>query len=424
MSSINAKSKDGNGITFGVDKAIGYFFDLVEEFGDPVISLSTKFDGLTKDGFLSQIQQNLPDSELERLKNEIESVVAEGENWSPLTYRERIKNQEIIRNLDKEFPQLLFITCLQHIEIKSDFPANIQIFPKLFISNDNNIIEHCLDENLIRNIGILETRKLQNTKVIIYGTYSEIAYKELQISLLQFLLKNLSFIRKFLSTSWLIKDNSVSYDSSFLEIPFKRPNADVIDSNFMSNIFTKASTEVETTQFTPEELKGIVKLQQTLYRFTFDEDEEDLQYFLQKGTPLIPRVFYFLEIARTTQDLGLKIAHYCTCYETLFSKESAELSHKLSERIANFLADSYDEKLAIYRDIKIAYNIRSKVVHGDQLPQKQINDLRNISEKSDFYLRLILNKIIRSKELITLFESKPERLEDYYTKLILGNKNL
>jgi hypothetical protein len=181
----------------------------------------------------------------------------------------------------------------------------------------------------------------------------------------------------------------------------------------------KASGVIETIKFTEDEILKAVKLHEEVYTF-ISEKARDLKNFLQKGNSRIARAFHFLEAARSERNLGIKIADYCTCYETLFSTESTELSHKLAERVSNFLAHLSDEKMNIYQSIKSAYNIRSKVVHGDNLTNNQIENLVKTSENCDYHLRLILNSIVNSEKLTEIFEQKNDSLEDYFAKLVLG----
>jgi hypothetical protein len=312
--------------------------------------------------------------------------------------------------------EALFITSLFNLEIADNLNGGIEILPGLFITNDQATIEEHLTSNLIRAIGTLETNTLRKSKAVIYGVFPEEFYQNL--TQLQFLWANMIFVRTFLQSMWLVKDNNVNCELAFLEFPYGTRESSV-SSNFLSNLFTKASGEIETTMFTANEIQRAVKLHEAVYTFISDK-ARNLKHFLQKGNPRIARAFHFLEATRAERNLGTKIADYCTCYEALFSTESTELSHKLAERISSFLALSPDEKMKTYREIKVAYNIRSKVVHGDNLTNNQIENLVAISQGCDHYLRLILSSIVGSEKLKEIFEQKNDSLEDYFARLVLG----
>jgi hypothetical protein len=151
---------------------------------------------------------------------------------------------------------------------------------------------------------------------------------------------------------------------------------------------------------------------------------------LKKGVeaePTIPgdvsrlgRAWWILETARMTADVALKIAHYVTCFEGLFSTDSSELVHKLSERIAWFLGATPQERLSLFRTVKEAYAVRSKVVHGDKLSNKQFAGLRNVSDTCDDLLRRSLRKIMESNELRARFNGNPQELETFLLELVMG----
>ena len=59
-----------------------------------------------------------------------------------------------------------------------------------------------------------------------------------------------------------------------------------------------------------------------------------------------------------------KLIDYMIAFESLYLKDNKELSYKLSIRVACFLGKDKNEKEQIFKEIKKAYNIRSKMVHG------------------------------------------------------------
>jgi hypothetical protein len=141
---------------------------------------------------------------------------------------------------------------------------------------------------------------------------------------------------------------------------------------------------------------------------------------MEKGYARSGRAMQFVVAARRAQDLAFKIANYCSALETLFTTESTELAHKLSERVAFFMGERGHNRREVFATIKSAYNVRSKLVHGDTLKQNQIEDLPALSTKCDITLRTILREIFRSEELKNIFDAHNDAVEDYFTRLILG----
>jgi hypothetical protein len=136
----------------------------------------------------------------------------------------------------------------------------------------------------------------------------------------------------------------------------------------------------------------------------------------------LTRVSYFLNLARDCSDLSVKVAHYATCLEILFSTDSSEISHKLAERVALFLGHTFEERKQLFNRIKSLYSVRSKVVHGDVFTKASVRKLREISLDADDLLRQLLRLILDSDALCALFEGSKEAREEYFIDLVLQTR--
>ncbi len=58
--------------------------------------------------------------------------------------------------------------------------------------------------------------------------------------------------------------------------------------------------------------------------------------------------------------------------EGLFSKETQEISYRLSHRISSLLGNNDDERAYLFEFVKKAYDARSRLVHGDVLDQVEV----------------------------------------------------
>lgn len=78
MSRITSRSVDGNQVAFGLDHALGWFFDewQEDEEGEPEMEIeeSSIFSGLSKERLLDLLNTRLPKEEKQRLKNQIGAV--------------------------------------------------------------------------------------------------------------------------------------------------------------------------------------------------------------------------------------------------------------------------------------------------------------------------------------------------------------
>ena len=62
-----------------------------------------------------------------------------------------------------------------------------------------------------------------------------------------------------------------------------------------------------------------------------------------------------------------RITSAITCLESLFLEEDVELSHRLSQRVAALLRIYNLSPIAVYKNVKDAYAIRSKYIHGAEI---------------------------------------------------------
>ena len=113
------------------------------------------------------------------------------------------------------------------------------------------------------------------------------------------------------------------------------------------------------------------------------------------------------------------MALYCSSLEVLFSTDASEMTHKIAERVAAFLAESAPERLSTFHAIKKAYSIRSKVLHGDVIYEKLLAELPAACVELDQLLRRVALKQLSHEAVAVIFEAKKEFLEEYLLSLTL-----
>ncbi len=306
-----------------------------------------------------------------------------------------------------------FVTALIHLDISQDLGRGDKLDETTFITNSRLTISDLIDDHVSRIIGILESKAIRNAKAVIYGTHTIPD----DTSPLEYLDHQLANLSNFQSTLWMIKDNSVTSELGYLIYDIR--GASTVTSNFLATKFSTATGKFVDVAFNREELRAARKL----YREAIIIDENP---FLIKGTRLsrettrTERALYFLQTARNYYDLGLKIAAYCSGFEALFSTSQAELAHQLSERVACFVAEERSNRLPIYRQIKEAYGIRSRIIHGGILRPSAIDKLPDIASNCDEFMRMIMVKILRDDETRKVFEARPEDLDEYMLTRLLG----
>ncbi|HKQ97643.1 MAG TPA: hypothetical protein VJV75_07205 [Candidatus Polarisedimenticolia bacterium] len=267
--------------------------------------------------------------------------------------------------------------------------------------------------------GAIEVSALLEAGAVVYEN-PEVNAVPQPSAALEVLHRNLALTQLYLLCLWLVKDNSVNFELGFLEYPHGHPAA-ALSSNTIAAYFTNAQGETRVTTFNADEIRRARDYYSKL--FSADHDAFTvvrIERTLPRHYNRLHRLTYYIHSARAASDVGMKISQYMTCYETLFLTDPSELSHKLAERVAYFVGTDGPERRSIYDDLKLAYSIRSKTVHGDRLSDRQANEASRLSTRCDSLLRTTLLKIVGSERLTGNFIGNSDALEDYMLKLTLG----
>jgi hypothetical protein len=313
----------------------------------------------------------------------------------------------------------LFLTALFHITLPGMLGRGIRLPDELILTNARDQVEKLLSTNFERLVGTIEAGALRDSNCSIFClTDHSHDFPKDEEEARQLLDERLRQVHLFLLMLWLVKDNSVNVELGFLEYPYGTSHTRVM-SNFRAVRYCRADGAVTTTQFSDAEVRIARDLYSHIFRGPCEQDERR-GYCIPEDLSRMNRVFYFVQAARSFSDLGAKVAMYITCFESLFCTDSSEMAHKLSERVAFFLADSPAERVKIYGQMKAAYNLRSKVVHGDKISRKIAEQAASICTVLDELLRNTICTILSSTRLQEIFWGSPQVLEDYLTRLVLG----
>lgn len=313
-----------------------------------------------------------------------------------------------------------FITAVHHMQVPENLGRGVHISDNLFLSNDHDLLANLLPKGALPVIGDLEVEALRRSKLFIHGQV------EADIDLSHHTdadsLRRLGgYLREcngFFNVLWLIRDNSANCEQGFL-LENSPDRGLAIHSNAIILRYTKADQSVSEVCFSKKEIQAMrdaesAVTQKLNLRFT---PELEMEVLSKHGR--LSRASFLQQAARGADSLLIRIVHYCTCFECLFGTDSAELSHKLAERVAVFLGTSATERSELYRKIKRAYSIRSKVVHGAGV-KGDLAELKVISSDCDDILRRILLRNISDPEARALFKGTAEELDAYFLERLLS----
>jgi len=236
------------------------------------------------------------------------------------------------------------------------------------------------------------------------------------------------FCRAILHALWLVKDNAVNCDTGFLWYPRPLGQTDHA-SNYLPSLNRTHKGELDVTAFSELEIKlartyfeeHVIDMMTSGWDPTRPETAPVKRPISHKSVPRLARAQSFAFSARETDDLGKKISLYMTCMEVIFSRDSSELAHKLSERVALFVGQDGGSKREVFRLMKRAYGIRSKVLHGDHLSASDERELAFVSEKADALLRQIFRRLFDDPSVRIVHEGSREDLDEYFASLMFGS---
>jgi hypothetical protein len=255
------------------------------------------------------------------------------------------------------------------------------------------------DKSFVEQIGKLATQEFNFP----FFWNSHLTADDTDISHQSFLSETyIESLNLFVMFLWFIKDNSVNTSNLLTYLPSRTYTF----TKFKNNLYSNATGKYEMTSFSYDELMETSKIFDIYTKYSTGEyierqslnniDPGAFNFKAYNKNNRIERVINFLIIARTKSFLPLRIAFYMTVFESLFTTDFSELSHKIAERTALYVSGSPEVKMKNYNVVKRAYDVRSKYFHGQVLAKNKddINNLIQLSTDIDSLLRTILKKVL------------------------------
>lgn len=310
------------------------------------------------------------------------------------------------------------ITTIRFLKTKGEIPDRFTLMPGVDLISDKKKIAEYIPRELQSIAGLIEYNHLLNSNHIVVCEADESIFPE-PFDSNGALTLWLIWLDMLLNDSWLVKDNSMVCEAAYATMTDGEHKE--WSSNYLAytTSMSTGNKHIE-THFNLEELTLWEQRSHSLQNYLHSKHSGALASFTNKEFSRIGRALHFIKAARRELHPAIKISHYCSSLESIFSTDSAELSHKLSERVALFLGKYGNNPSDVFDDIKELYGIRSKVTHGDSIQPKKENNLPILSEKADNYIRKTINIILSSKPLMNLFDGNKEQFEGYFKSLLFG----
>ncbi len=234
------------------------------------------------------------------------------------------------------------------------------------------------------------------------------------------ILKHSGRIEAILCSLWLVKDNSVGADVTLgIGSVVEAHNTFMVHRrNFYKSEGTRAPI-----RFSSEELDSARSLGATLMEISlippsgFPESIVDLAEYplIELGPELrtvmpnpmddqldklnrIGRAYLvFLTLARQAHILPVKILNYMSILECLFVDSQDNINKQICNRVSVYLESDPALQKLVRKNLINAYDIRSRYVHGDNIPARY-GDLKQISHSIDEIVRRVFLKISSNPE--------------------------
>lgn len=312
---------------------------------------------------------------------------------------------------------LLFFTGVDQIKLPRILGKGERFSERFYITGDKDWIAKIVSP-LKAHIGLAEYSYLANECQILVHSEQEIQYeslKELDDAMKSYLIGELMQIQEFLQRLWIIQDNAGLQDRGWLSANLGGNH--IVHNNVWNVRHSNADGSYDVKEFTRDQIKT-ARLS-AIYNAKHSY-EGGIPTPLVNKTIRIERFLYFMQIARASPDVAMKIVHYCSGLESLVSSSSTELTHQIAERVACLLEDPGNGRLDCFGKIKKAYALRSRAVHGGNFKSSRIDEIKATSIYLDNVCRRLIEIYLTNKgDISAHLEDDPDRFDSFFNRKIL-----
>lgn len=309
--------------------------------------------------------------------------------------------------------RFVFITSLVNVSVIENLGNGDKVGDGIRISNDSNIKSTFLDSNFKSAIGNIEFEHFKNTEVFLYSS-EEVSSDTDPV---QYLNSKMYSAQDFVMASWLKSDNSINFELCFLISRDKHRYK--VTSNFLSHKYHSANGEASEVRFSRRELQVIRKIH--VERLGVKANQMPVpDYSFTKDNARLGRALTWMNMARGNSNFSVRVANFCTSLETLFSTSNSEIAHQLSERVAIFLEEIPTERLVLFKKIKKAYELRSRIVHGSTTTKKSVKNPKDIAVDIEEISKRVVLKIIENEKIFNDFNKSDEELSVILLSMVLN----
>lgn len=225
----------------------------------------------------------------------------------------------------------------------------------------------------------------------------------------------------FLNTLWIVKDNSINIMESLL-VQRAGPKTHI---SFHFSVFLDCNRNTGITEYNDSEIE--LANNYFINYLTLRNKDLSNPYYSKQGHSLPTvdqryqemgirtRALVFLDLARQSSNIMLRIANYISFLEVLFGLGSRDgIMQKICDRTSVYIAYPSLSRKELVEKLKIAYDIRSRYVHGD----KNNYSFEVLSEYSQFLDTLIRHIMVKLLTDNVFFERSNKAIKNELNKII------
>lgn len=293
---------------------------------------------------------------------------------------------------------------------------------------NKEVISSRINEQIIKNIGLILMEEYQNETVLIRSERIEInSVNDLHKNLIKNTFLSTQIIANLSFSLWLVKDNSISPNISFsFPVPMQGEYtfwnvSDIINSN--------CEGEFNVSMYSKSEIVKAVTLLQKINELNSRESRilnseiklsngsfSDFRNNSYSSSNRLKRALFFLFEARKTSFLPAKLMFYTSAIESIVVTGSDRVTHQVKEKVYGIITKHSPKYKISKKQITNAYESRSLYIHGASMNTNEFLKLKNQSKILDGILRELLLTFINNKDhhdVIFLSNEKFDNWCDY-----------
>jgi len=286
-----------------------------------------------------------------------------------------------------------FVVGINNLKSAADLGGGLNIGGGIRILSPEKIKRSFLD-SITESVGSIEVGYIKKCSLVAFSSFNA-AFDNEQAERLTFML--CASVNAYLDTLWLYHDCCAYTELGVLK------NLSTGNTHTNRDAYLKCMSDGTRRSCTSTKAQLLsIKNAGVLKRFYKDDrvgeviarqldtwwrTEASLSH---SNSTRLERAWGFLVTARQSDDLGLKIAHYCSSLEAMLSSGTGELRHKVAERVA--ILSPRESRRRDYENVKKLYDIRSRVLHGETINKK--SDLASSSRIADSICRALFTLAI------------------------------